>query len=343
MLYVTTRDEQEVFTAQRVLCENRGSDGGLFVPFRNLSFSREELAELSAMRFSDCVAEVLNRMFQTRLTGWDVDFCAGRHAVRLQKLNQRMILAECWHNTEELFSGTVRHLAKRLCNADTGREYGSWAAIGVRIAVLFGIYGELYREGLASETQPFDVSVVSGDFSGPMSCWYARKWGLPIGNIVCACNENSDIWNLFAHGQLRTDSVAKPTKLPEADVAVPEHLEQLIHALGGSAAVAEYLDVLRVGRTYYPSENLFTQLRSGIYVTVVGERRMSDTVAGFFGTNRCVLSPYAALACAGLQDYRSRTGESGIGLILSERSPLCDGPVVAEALGIEPDTLAKYV
>lgn len=343
MLYVTTRGEQEVFTAQRVLCENRGSDGGLFVPFRNLSVSKEELSELSEMRFSDCVAELLNRMFQTRLTGWDVDFCVGRHAVRLQKLNQRMILAECWHNTEGLFSGTVRYLAKHLCNTDAGVKYGSWAAIGVRIAVLFGIYGELYRGGLASWEQPFDVSVISGDFSGPMSCWYARKWGLPIGNIVCCCNENSEIWNLFAHGQLRTDSVAKATKLPEADVALPEHLEQLICAVGGCSAVTEYLNVLRLGRTYYPDDSLFQQMRSGMYVTVVGERRMTDTVSSFFGTNHCILSPYAALSCAGLQDYRSRAGESGIGLILSEQSPLCDATVVSQALGIEPEALTQYV
>lgn len=343
MLYVTTRSEQEVFTAQRTLCERRGSDGGLFVPFRSPEFSCEELAELSAMRFSDCVAKVLNRMFQTRLTGWDVDFSIGRHAIRLQKLNQRMILAECWHNTDSMFSGIVRHLTQRLCHSQAGQEYGSWAHIGIRIAVLFGIYSEMNRSGLASVEQPFDISVLSGDFSAPISCWYARQWGLPIGNIICCCNENGDIWNLFAHGQLRTDAVAKHTGLLEADVAIPEHLEQLIHGLGGTAAVADYLEAFRLGRTYYPDEHLAAKLRGAMYIAVVGESRMADTVSSFFSTNRCVLSPYAALACAGLLDYRSKTGERGIGLILSERSPLCDSGITAGALGIAPETLSKFV
>lgn len=343
MLYVTTRSEQEVFAAQRVLRESRGSDGGIFVPFRDPSISAERLAELSSMRFSDCVAEVLNLLFDTRLTGWDVDFCAGRHGIRLRQLNQRILLGECWHNTQGLFSDTVLHLTHQLANIGSTGIPGPWAAIGVRIAVLFGIYAELCRSSMASPQQPFDVSVVSGDFSAPISCWYARKWGLPIGNIICCCNENGDIWNLFSHAQLRTDSVAHRTDIPEADVTVPEHLEQLIYAVGGTDSVAEYLQTLRLGKTYYLDDRTFSELHRGMYVTVVGRQRMSDTIISFFGTNRCVLSPYAALACAGLQDYRSRTGESRFGLVLSERSPMCDAGVAAEALGIEVEMLKKYV
>ena len=342
MLYVTTRSDREVFTAQRVLCENRGSDGGLFVPFRDPDITPQRLSELEAMRFSDCVAEILNLLFQCHLTGWDVDFCAGRHGIRLQQLNQRILLAECWHNTAGLFSDTVLHLT-RLITSEPACVPGPWAAIGVRIAVLFGIYGELSRSGMASYEQPFDVSVVSGDFSAPISCWYARKWGLPIGNIVCCCNENGDIWNLFCHGQLRTDSVAKTTQTPQADIAVPEHLEQLIYAAGGTDAVNSYLEAVRLGKTYYLDDKYFTDFRRGMYVTVVGQRRMSDTVVSFFGTNRCVLSPYAALACAGLQDYRSQAGESRFGLVISERSPLCECQVVAQSLGIAPDQLGNYL
>jgi hypothetical protein len=116
-----------------------------------------------------------------------------------------------------------------------------------------------------------------------------------------------------------------------------------LDAVGGTDSDAEYLQTLRLGKTYYLDDRTFSELHRGMYVTVVGRQRMSDTVVSFFGTNRCVLSPYAALACAGLQDYRSRTGESRFGLVLSERSPMCDAGVAAEALGIEVEMLKKYV
>ena len=35
MLYVTTRNNNDVFTAQHALAENRGADGGLYIPFAN--------------------------------------------------------------------------------------------------------------------------------------------------------------------------------------------------------------------------------------------------------------------------------------------------------------------
>ena len=68
MLYVTTRNNRDAYTAQRVLRENRGPDGGLYVPFREPVFSREEIDALKGKSFHQCVAEVLNRLFNTKLT-----------------------------------------------------------------------------------------------------------------------------------------------------------------------------------------------------------------------------------------------------------------------------------
>lgn len=65
MLYVTTRNNRDAYTAQRVLRENRGPDGGLYVPFREPVFSWEEIDALKEKSFHQCVAEVLNRLFNT--------------------------------------------------------------------------------------------------------------------------------------------------------------------------------------------------------------------------------------------------------------------------------------
>ncbi|MBQ8834598.1 MAG: hypothetical protein IJ001_06710 [Oscillospiraceae bacterium] len=342
MLYVTTRSNAEPCTAQRALRENRGADGGLYVPFRPLRFSREEIEALPGKSFNSNVAEVLNRLFGVGLTGYDVDFCIGRRSVRLEKLGQRVMLGECWHNLESDHSRTVRNLTA-LLTGDKEAAPGDWAHVGIRIAVLFGIFGELMRGGMAGPAKRVDVSLVSGDFAWPMSAWYARQWGLSIGNIVCCCNENGNLWDLCCHGQLRTDGVAVKTNTPEADIVVPAGLERLIYAVGGVKEVEKYLAAVRRGGSYFAEEHTLAQLRKGLYATVNSQRRVLDTIPSVYGTHGILLSPYAALAYAGLQDHRARTGESRLALVLEEKSPEKDLDTVAGALGITAAELKSHL
>lgn len=342
MLYATTRSNRDAFTPQRVLTQRRGEEGGLFIPFRDPQFTSDEIDALAQKSFSQCVAELLNLQLNTKLTSWDVEFAVGRFPVRLKQLNQRIIMAELWHNPDWLFSGMVTHLARRVCTEPVSDIRGDWVSIGVRIAVLFGIYGELRRSGMADREKPFDVSCVSSDFSGPISAWYARKWGLPIGNIICCCNENSDVWNLICHGQFRTDSVAKKTFTPDADVVLPESLERLICAALGREEAGRYADCIRTGATYYVEDGPLQRLRKGLYVAVVSQPRVHATIPSVYGNCGYVLSPYDALSYGGLLDYRSKTGARRYAVVLSEKSPRCDLDMVAAALQTTAAALNDY-
>lgn len=211
-----------------------------------------------------------------------------------------------------------------------------WAEVAVRIAVLAGIFGELNREGLKEK---MDISVVSGDFSGPISAWYARSWGLPIGNIICCCNENNSLWDLLTHGQLRTDAVCIPTGLSQADVVVPEHLERLISRLGGEEEMEDYVGCCRRGGMYCPNEELLGKLREGLYASVVSSQRVERTIRGAYGTHGYLLSPASALAYGGLLDYRAKIGTLHPALVLTGESPLLESAFVAEAMGVSEEKL----
>ena len=220
MLYLTRRSSRDAYTAQRALRESRGPDGGMYLPFRGPSFAPEDWKKLSAMPFGQRVVEILNRLFQMRLTCWDVDVCIGRNPVNIESLGHRTLVAELWHNPGQSYDYLARELAEQLLNESNCQS--GWLSIALRIAMLFGIYGQLPGDS----SEPVDISVISGDFAAPISAYYARAWGLPIGNIVCCCNENSGLWELLRHGQLRTDAASVRTILPEADVAVPDYVEQ---------------------------------------------------------------------------------------------------------------------
>ena len=311
MLYITTRNRRDAYTAQRALRESRGPDGGMYLPFHAPSYSAEEWRALAAAPFGQRVAEVLNRLFGTRLTCWDVDVCIGR-------------------NPGLSWGHMARELAEQLL--DVSNYKTGWLAIALRVALLFGIFGQLNTD------EPTDISVISGDFAAPISAYYAKRWGLPVGKIVCCCNENSGLWELLCHGQLRTDATNVHTDIPEADVALPEQLERLVFEAGGEAEVARYLASCRRGGTYAPTDPVLANLGRDFRVSVVSSSRIGQTISSVYRTHNYVLSPGAALSYAGLMDARAKPGLHKTALILAEKSPALDAKFTAASLKItEPE------
>lgn len=338
MLYVTTREDRDAYTAYRALHESRSGDGGLFLPFRMPVFTEEELDGLLRRPFHQSIADILNLFFPIKLTGVDVEFAMGRRSVQLEGLGRRAFLAEAWHNPEGDYRFLERSLAK-LMTKENG-PVGNWARIAVRIAIWFGVFGQLRQAGMGDKV---DICVVSGDFSAPISAWYAKQWGLPIGKIVCCCNENSTLWDLFRYGQMRTDTVSVTTATPDGDIAIPTDLERLIYAYGGVPETLRYLERVRQGKPYHAPEEMLEKLRREFYVSVISNQRMLQTIPSVYHTHDHLLSPYGALAYAGLLDYRTVAEEPRYGLVLEEKSPVRDAETVAAALGVEASAVKNYL
>lgn len=342
MLYVTTRNKTDAHTAHKTLTADRCSCGGYFVPFQMPSFSQSDIEALKDKTFGQCVADILNTFFNARLDGWDVDFSIGRYPARLVSISRRVMVAETWHNPDWDFARMVRNLASRICgNDDTAGVPSEWAWMTIRIATLFGLYGELLRQGIADCDHPIDIALTAGDFSAPMAAWYAREMGLPIGTIVCSCNENCALWDLFHHGQMRTDLIATPTNTPECDVGLPASLERLIYSQLGSEEVRRFLDACANGLEYCLEEEQLIQLRQGFFTAVVSQKRMESVIHNVYRTRTYLLDPYSALAYGGLQDYRSGSGEGRNALLITERSPVCSAATVAKAMGVTVQELKE--
>lgn len=337
MLYVTTRVSQDAYTAGRALSENRCPEGGFFVPMRLPRFDTGQIAQLAEKSFSQNVADILNLLFGTRLDGWGVEFGIGRYPVKLVPINGKITMAESWHNPLWRFERLACGIEKAIRQSDQiNKTPSDWLMIASRMAVLFGISGQLLQNGTLSNDQKTDVAVPSGDLSALMAAWYARAMGLPIGTIICCSNENNGLWNLIHKGELRTDALAPGTHTPDCDYTVPNDLERLIFAALGRWETERFCEICRIGGTYYLESEQVNRLRDGIYVSVVSDKRMASTIPNLYKTTGYVADPYTALAYSGLIDYRAATGESRQALILAEESPVFSLQFVAECMGITP-------
>ncbi len=325
MLYVTTRNEHDAFTAFRTLAQGRGPDRGLFVPFQMPHFSQEEIVALKDKSFGQCVADIMNLFFNARLDAWDVDFCIGRYPARTVTMSHKVLLCEGWHNPDFDFARMVRNLSSRIRGTeDTTGFSTNWAWITVRIAALFGFFAELYRTHASQPGVTVDVALPSGDFAAPMAAWYARKMGLPIGNIICSCDENDATWELLKNGSI----------CPNPGMNIPSDLERLIAAVCGVREAKRFADCMENGCVYTPASEHLQRLQDGFVPAVISWERRGSIITNVYRTSTYILDPGSAMAYGGLQDYRYSTGSGRGALILTERSPICSAETVAKALDI---------
>ena len=322
MLYVTTRNKHDAYTAHRTLLADRAPDGGLYLPFRMVTLDRQQVLALADKSFGQCVAETLNRFFACQLTGWDVEFCIGRYPIKTMDISHRIVVAQTWHNQAWDYAWAERALAQKLCADMVCQQPSAWMRIAIRVAFLTGIFSELIRQGIADPDHPMDVAVPAGDFSIPMSVWYARHMGLPVANIICGCEDDSAAWDLLHLGTVKIDG------------NMPAHLEQLVCETLGHGEARRYSEVCCNGGVYSLLPVDAEKLRGGMFAAVISKDRICSVISSVNRTSGYILGPKAALGYGGLLDFRAMTGENRPALLMAERSPVCDGDLVAGVMGI---------
>lgn len=336
MLYITTRNKMDSYTAYRALRAGFSDDGGQFIPLRLPKFDSTQIAAMQDQSFNEIVANVLNLFFTAHLTGWDVEFAVGRKPFKIVDMGRKTVVAELWRNTEGSFQAVSNRLFDRLCdNKATNMSPVGWADIAIRIAFVFGIYGELSRMGI----QELDASAYGKDMNTAIAFWYAGQMGLPVGKIICGTNENCWTWDLLHKGEVGLFDGIK-TSTPALDT-IPNGLERLIYSALGPVETSKYLAAMN-GKSYYKvSADMQSKLSQGLFVAVVGQQRVKDIIGSIYRTNTYLLDPYTAISYGALQDFRAKTGENRVTLMLTEENPVRYSDLLADATGLSEQAIYK--
>ncbi len=316
MLYVSTRNNTDVYTAYRALHESNAPDGGYYFPFRLPHLSPDELYAIRNQSPGETIAYILNLFFGLRLTGWDVECVIGRFPFQIISMNYRLLMAEVWRNPE----GSWDYLLRSLYGLLLGKKGNStmpagWVLIAIEIALFFGVYSadDIFPKG------GLDVAVTAGDFSDVISVLFAKDMGFPANVTICVFNENGAVWDFINKGELSTGVTAVRTSMPELDHAVPNYLEYLLFRCFGSSEVIRYTDACERKANYYIDDEYQRQLNHDLFAAVVSTNRVELIKSGMYRTNQYNVDPYTALVYGGLQDYRAHTGISKDTLILAKK------------------------
>lgn len=342
MLYESTRSKGVTFSALRALKDERAPDGGFYVPAALPYYAPKPLGLLLQEETGEIIIRILNDFFDVKLGQPDLKFALGSRFFGLARINHRIIIGELWRNSEWSFDGVCRRLAERMSPELAIQAPGMWMRIACRIALVFAMYARLQSAGVIEEGEKVDMAVLTGDFEGPYALWAARKMGLPIGQIVCCCNENSGVWDLFNRGQIKLNARTIQTQTPKCDRAAPPALEMLIHGTLEQADLQEYLEVLERGGTYFVPMDRCQRIQEGFSASVVNGGRAKLAIPNLFSTNGYILCPYSALVYTGLLDYRSRPGPRRAALMVTDYDPRDSADTVTRALAISDRELRRW-
>ncbi len=304
MLYITTRNNNDAYTAYRCLRTDAAPDGGCYVPFRLPVYTPEEIGALKEKSFSDILAQMMNSFFSARLNGLDLELSIGRNLLKTVTLGQRILVAEPWHNMDS----SMEYITKKLYGKVFLEECGApteWFRIAVAIAVLFGSYAA------AGTDDVIDIAVGTEDMTIPMAAWYARKMGLPLGTIVYACEENSQVWSLLYRGSCNASRMQKNQA----------GMERLIADSLGLGEANAFADKMADGRIYTVPEGMLSVLQEGSFVAAISTARWESVIKSVERTDGYTIDADLAAVYGSLQDYRASTGESRLALLIAAKAP----------------------
>jgi threonine synthase len=78
------------------------------------------------------------------------------------------------------------------------------------------------------------------------------------------------------------------------------------------------LDTVAAGGVYTPAEENLTKINEGLCASVVGSARVNSVINSVYRTNDYRIDPVTALVYGALQDFRARTGENRMTILLSD-------------------------
>lgn len=311
MLYVTTRERFDAFTAPRTLQSDVAKDGGVYVPFKIPKWENEGLNFLLSGSFGEVTAAILNQFFSCGLTGWDVEAAVGRIPVKAETVGNKIFSIQLYQNLGGSYEALEQTFCRMVCKDCTNEtRITSWLKIAVRISVLFASFAQLNKKEIPLE-QGLDLCLGAEDFSIAVASWLARKMGLPIHTVILGCDEGSPVWDFLRYAQVKTD----------ADAGFLQEAERFLYLNLGLEEALRFGTCVDQKGLYQLSQEQAEELKSGLFCSVVSADRANQVLSGVFRTNAYSLSPDAGAAYGALMDYRAKSGSNHPALVLEHSAP----------------------
>jgi threonine synthase len=204
----------------------------------------------------------------------------------------------------------------------------NWARLVAQVVYYFAAYFQ-------SKGKVVDFAVPSGNFGNICAGHVARMMGLPIGQLVCATNENDVLDEFFRSGAYRPRASAQTheTSSPSMDISKASNFERFVFDLLGRDGARVQQLFTQAGFELTPQE----RARVAEFGFVSGRSTHADRLATIRSTwdhSQLAIDPHTA---DGLKVAREHKRAGVPMLVLETALPAKFASTIREALGREPE------
>ena len=204
----------------------------------------------------------------------------------------------------------------------------NWARLMAQVVYYFAAYFQ-------TKSTVVDFAVPSGNFGNICAGHVARMMGLPIGQLVCATNENDVLDEFFRTGSYRPRAAEQTheTSSPSMDISKASNFERFVFDLLGRDGARIKQLFMQPNFTLTPQEHA----RIAEYGFVSGRSAHADRLATIRDTWQRSQTMIDTHTADGLKVARQHQRAGVPMLVLETALPAKFASTIREALGREPE------
>lgn len=216
---------------------------------------------------------------------------------------------------------------KQVMN-DHGRVLSSANSINFgrlvpQIVYYFSAYADLLASGAVNLGDPVNFVVPTGNFGNILAAYYARSMGLPVGRLICASNRNNVLTDFFRSGVYDIRRTFFKTTSPSMDILISSNLERLLYECADrdGELVSRWMTLLKESYTYAIGEQRQEWMNTVFDAGYCDDQQCAEEIRTRFEQDHYLMDPHTAVASHVLREYREKTGDLSLAVIVSTASP----------------------
>ena len=211
----------------------------------------------------------------------------------------------------------------------------NWGRVLPQVVYYISAYCDLVKAGRIAMGQKINFCVPTGNFGDILAGFYAKTMGLPVKTLICASNSNNVLTDFIETGVYDRNRPFYTTASPSMDILISSNLERLLYQLSGSdEQVRAYMNALNTTGRYEVSPELKAKIQKNFAAGWCSDQAAADNIAKVFGTEGYLMDTHTAVAYTVLEQYRQKTGDDTLSVVLSTASPYKFCASVLEAMGV---------
>ncbi|EED89364.1 threonine synthase [Thalassiosira pseudonana CCMP1335] len=146
-----------------------------------------------------------------------------------------------------------------------------------------------------------NFSVPTGNFGDILAGYYAKRMGLPVGDLIVATNENDILHRFFTHGEYHREDIHK-TISPSMDICVSSNFERYLYHLAGddSTTLASWMSAFEsTGKLTITGKKL-DQARADFKSARADTANTLETIKRYHSEFDYVLCPHSAVGVSAI-------------------------------------------